>query len=273
MATVLVTGSFDDFRSRDVRLLEEAAKLGSVHIGLWTDELVRARDERPPKFPFAERLYVLEAIRHVTRVHPVNDFSPADPPGTQGMVRPDVWVAAERDDSPGQRAWAESRGLERRVLASALLESIPPAIPLAVDVQAERKRVLVTGCFDWFHSGHVRFFEEASEVGDLYVGIGSDASLSRLKGPGHPLFPESVRAFMVQSVRYVKRAFIATGQDWLDAEPEMAVLKPHAYVVNDDGDRPEKREFCRATGIEYVVLERRPRPGLPRRTSSDLRGF
>jgi hypothetical protein len=45
------------------------------------------------------------------------------------------------------------------------------------------------------------------------------------------------------------------------------------YVVNEDGDQPEKREFCRAHGLEYVVLERRPHPGLPRRTSTDLRGY
>jgi len=43
--------------------------------------------------------------------------------------------------------------------------------------------------------------------------------------------------------------------------------------VNEDGDRPEKREFCRAHGLDYVVLRRKPHGGLPRRTSTDLRGF
>jgi len=45
------------------------------------------------------------------------------------------------------------------------------------------------------------------------------------------------------------------------------------YVVNEDGDQPEKREFCHAHGLEYVVLKRQPHPGLPRRTSTQLRGF
>ena len=45
------------------------------------------------------------------------------------------------------------------------------------------------------------------------------------------------------------------------------------YVVNEDGDKPEKREFCRAHGLEYVVLKRTPKEGLPRRQSTDLRGF
>jgi hypothetical protein len=44
-------------------------------------------------------------------------------------------------------------------------------------------------------------------------------------------------------------------------------------VVNEDGDQPEKREFCVAHGIEYVVMERLPHAGLPARSSTELRGF
>ncbi len=44
-------------------------------------------------------------------------------------------------------------------------------------------------------------------------------------------------------------------------------------VVNDDGDRPDKRAYCEANGIEYRVLKRLPRAGLPQRTSTDLRRF
>ena len=59
----------------------------------------------------------------------------------------------------------------------------------------------------------------------------------------------------------------------LDAEPEMADIGPDFYVVNEDGDVPEKRNFCDERGIEYVVLKRTPKEGLPRRQSTDLRGF
>ena len=45
------------------------------------------------------------------------------------------------------------------------------------------------------------------------------------------------------------------------------------YAVNEDGDKPEKREFCEAHGMQYVVLKRTPKEGLPRRQSTDLRGF
>ena len=46
----------------------------------------------------------------------------------------------------------------------------------------KRKRVFVTGCFDMLHSGHVAFFEEAAQYGDVYVGIGSDETINDLKG-------------------------------------------------------------------------------------------
>jgi L-rhamnose mutarotase len=46
----------------------------------------------------------------------------------------------------------------------------------------KRKKVFVTGCFDMLHSGHIEFLREASSFGDLYVCIGSDANILKLKG-------------------------------------------------------------------------------------------
>ncbi len=135
------------------------------------------------------------------------------------------------------------------------------------------KKVLVTGCFDWFHSGHVRFFEETSQLGDLYVVVGHDENVRLLKGEGHPLFPEDERRYMVAAIRFVKQALISSGSGWMDAEPEIDAIKPDIYAVNDDGDQPEKRKFCEKHGLEYVVLPRTPAPGLPSRQSTELRGF
>jgi hypothetical protein len=59
----------------------------------------------------------------------------------------------------------------------------------------------------------------------------------------------------------------------MDAEPEIALVNPDLYAVNEDGDKPEKQAFCLEHGIEYVVLRRAPKEGLPRRQSTDLRGF
>src|SRR3990172_12934980 len=57
---VVVCGSFDDIRSQQVRFLEEAAKHGSVSVLLWNDASVRRLTGVPPKFPEAERLYLLK---------------------------------------------------------------------------------------------------------------------------------------------------------------------------------------------------------------------
>jgi len=132
---------------------------------------------------------------------------------------------------------------------------------------------VVTGCFDWLHSGHIRFFEEVSALGTLVAVVGNDRNVRALKGEGHPLLDEDARRYMVQSVRFVAQALASTGQGWLDAAPEIELLRPDIYAVNEDGDVPEKRAFCDARGIRYEVLKRVPREGLPKRSSTDLRGY
>ena len=136
-----------------------------------------------------------------------------------------------------------------------------------------RNKITATGCYDWVHSGHVRFTEEASTHGDLYVCLGSDANVRLLKGPGHPLLTQEERRYVVGSIKFVKQALITTGTGWVDADPEIRRLKPDIYVVNEDGDKGGKREYCRELGIEYLVLKRVPAPGLAARSSTILRGF
>ena len=131
---------------------------------------------------------------------------------------------------------------------------------------------MVKGCYDWSRSGHLRFFEEASLFGCLYV-VGSDQNVRLLKGEGHPMFSEDERRYIVQSVQFVKQALVSSGSGWMDAEPEIARIRPDIYLVNEDGNRPEKRQFCEQQGIKYVVLKCLPKAGLPKRESTFLRGF
>ena len=61
--------------------------------------------------------------------------------------------------------------------------------------RAGKKVVFTNGCFDLLHIGHVRYLQEAQELGDaLVVGVNADASVRRLKGPGRPLTPAKERA-------------------------------------------------------------------------------
>ena len=132
------------------------------------------------------------------------------------------------------------------------------------------KKVFVSGCYDLLHSGHVEFFRQAAEYGDLYVGIGSDATVLHYKNH-KTLYPEQERLFMVKSIRYVKDAFINQGDGVMDFIPTVEEVKPDIFVVNADGSSPEKEQFCKERGIEYVVLQRTPAEGLTARSSTDLK--
>lgn len=131
----------------------------------------------------------------------------------------------------------------------------------------EKKKVLVSGCYDLIHGGHIAFFKTAASYGDLYVSLGRDENLFQLKGK-RPVFSEMERLYIVKSIRYVHEAFLASGMGMLDFEPDLKRLKPDIFIVNSDGHTPGKENLCRELGIEYLVLERIPEPGLPARSSS-----
>ena len=132
------------------------------------------------------------------------------------------------------------------------------------------KKVFVSGCYDLLHSGHVEFFRQASQYGDLYVGIGSDATILGYKHH-KTVYSEQERLFMVKSIRYVKDAYINAGSGILDFLPTLDIVKPNILVVNSDGGNDDKRRICEERGIEYIVLERDPHEGLKARSSTDLK--
>jgi cytidyltransferase-like protein len=268
---VVVSGGFDDLRGRGMRFLQEAANLGELTVLLWPDETLSRLTGQPPKFPLAERQYLLQAVRYVTSVIPTSPFPDLNTLPHLTDLQPRVWVDEENPGNAARRAYCAKQGLAYRVLPASQMQGFPapPPMPSAPG----RKKVIATGCYDWFHSGHARFCEELNVYGDVYIVLGHDANIRLLKGEGHPLFPQDERRYAVGCIRYVKQALIATGHGWVDAEPEIKWLKPDIYAVNEDGDKGGKREYCEKMGIEYLVLKRTPAPGLPQRSSTTLRGF
>src|SRR5262245_45376583 len=75
---VAITGAFDDLKSRDFRFLEEAGKIGDITALVWSDDVILKRLGKLPKFPQAERLYFLQAIRFISRVRLVSKEFDAD---------------------------------------------------------------------------------------------------------------------------------------------------------------------------------------------------
>lgn len=131
-------------------------------------------------------------------------------------------------------------------------------------------KVLVSGCFDMLHSGHVAFFEEASRYGDLYVAIGSDRTVEGLK-KRKPVCCEDERLYMVQSIRYVTNAYVSPGNGMLDFVEIMDMVKPDVFFVNSDGTSDAKKNLCAARGVRYIVSERKPHDELPWRSTTALR--
>ena len=132
------------------------------------------------------------------------------------------------------------------------------------------KKVFVSGCYDLLHSGHVEFFRQAAQYGELYVGIGSDQTILHYKNH-KTVYSEQERLFMVKSIKYVKDAYINAGRGILDFIPTLDIVKPDILVVNSDGGSDSKRKVCEERGIEYIVLERDPHEGLEARSSTELK--
>lgn len=133
-----------------------------------------------------------------------------------------------------------------------------------------KKKVFVSGCFDMLHSGHIAFFKEAAEYGDLYVGIGSDQTISELKGR-QTINSEQERIYMINAIKYVKKAFVNSGSGILDFKDDLIKLNPDVFVVNEDGYSPMKEELCKELNVELKKLKRIPDAGLPERSTTALR--
>jgi cytidyltransferase-like protein len=132
------------------------------------------------------------------------------------------------------------------------------------------KKVFVSGCFDMLHSGHIAFFQEAASYGDLYVALGSDKTVFDLKGRT-PVNSEDERLFMVGAQKWVTKAFVSQGSGMLDFLDEFRALQPDIFIVNEDGNTPDKEQLCQQYGVEYLILKREPHSGLAARSTTDIR--
>jgi cytidyltransferase-like protein len=134
----------------------------------------------------------------------------------------------------------------------------------------KEKKVLVSGCYDLLHGGHIAFFKTAAQFGKLYVAVGTDSNMLLLKGK-KPYFSQEERVYMVNAIRFVHKAFVASGSGILDFESDLIRIKPDIFIVNSDGHTAGKEALCKRLGVEYKVLERIPEKGLPARASSSTK--
>lgn len=104
---------------------------------------------------------------------------------------------------------------------------------LSQKLQRQNKKIVFTnGCFDLLHIGHVRYLEEAKKLGDiLIVGINTDSSVKKLKGPTRPIQNENDRAEILASLKAVDHTVIFDQETPLKL---IQTIKPNILVKGGD---------------------------------------
>ena len=122
--------------------------------------------------------------------------------------------------------------------------------------QLGQKVVFTNGCYDLLHAGHVQYLQEAATLGDcLIVGLNSDESTRRLKGPTRPVISESQRAMMLAALECVDHAVV------FDEDTPLALLErlqPHILVKGGTTASIVGREFVESYGGEVRLLSEVP---------------
>ena len=130
-----------------------------------------------------------------------------------------------------------------------------------------RPRILcfTNGCFDLLHPGHVQYLADARALGDfLVVGLNSDASVARLKGPSRPLQDEAARAAILLGLRSVDAVVLFEEDTPLEL---IRALQPDVLVKGGDYT-PETvvgRDFVEGRGGRLVLI-----PFLPGHSTSKI---
>jgi rfaE bifunctional protein nucleotidyltransferase chain/domain len=123
------------------------------------------------------------------------------------------------------------------------------------NLKAKGKRIVFTnGCFDLLHLGHVRYLEEAKALGDvLVVGVNSDSSVRKLKGPKRPILLEEERTEILSGLGCVDYITIFSEADPLKL---ITSLKPNLLVKGGDWTREQivGRQVVERSGGELVII-------------------
>ena len=118
------------------------------------------------------------------------------------------------------------------------IKTLEEIVLLSSELKKRGKKIVFTnGCFDILHVGHVKYLEEAKSYGDvLILGLNSDESVSRLKGPTRPVNTEDDRAYILASleaVDYVVKFYDDTPYELIKA------VQPHILVKGGDYEGKE----------------------------------
>ena len=134
--------------------------------------------------------------------------------------------------------------------------TLPEFTALAESLRTSGRRIVFTnGVFDILHVGHVRYLEQARALGDaLLVGVNSDDSVRRLKGPTRPINREDERAEVIAALACVDGVCVF-GEDRPDRLIE--AVRPDIHAKGGDYASPDalpETPLVRRLGGEVVIL-------------------
>lgn len=121
------------------------------------------------------------------------------------------------------------------------------------------KKIMVSGCYDILHGGHVEFFQQAKALGDyLIVSFASDDVLLQVKGRKSSI-PQEHKKRLIESLQMVDRVVIGTSveNEGLDFIDSFVQERPDAIVATEDDRYAEKKKaLCASAGwpCEYITL-------------------
>jgi rfaE bifunctional protein nucleotidyltransferase chain/domain len=122
------------------------------------------------------------------------------------------------------------------------------------------KVVFTNGCFDLFHPGHMLLLEHCkawndNEMNVVVVGLNSDSSVRRLKGPDRPFYSEGERIMMLEGNAYVDYIILFHSESVL---PLIEAVKPDVLVKGGTTEKIEGQEYVESYG---GVVSRSPKFG------------
>ena len=111
-----------------------------------------------------------------------------------------------------------------------------------------RKKIFTNGCFDVVHRGHIELLKFCKSYGRVIVGLNSDESVRKLKGPSRPIFSQKDRKFLLESCKYVDKVIIFDEETPLELIKE---IKPDIIVKGGDytEDQVVGKDFCKSVII------------------------
>lgn len=135
------------------------------------------------------------------------------------------------------------------------------AVKIAKRLRDQNKTiVLIGGCFDIIHLGHIKFIQKAKEKGDvLFILLESDESARRLKGKNRPINSQKDRAIMLSAIKYVDFVIpvssMKTDQEY---DKLISQLMPDIIAVTEnDPNVSHKRRQAGLIGAQVLEVVKR----------------